>query len=205
MDCSTPDSSAHGDSPGMNSGVGCHTLLQGSSQLRNWTQVFCIAGGFFTIWPPGKPKDGCESWIIKKAEWWRTDAFELWCWRKLLRVSWTTRSSNQSILKKVDPECSLEGLMLKLKAPILWPPDVKTWLIRKNPVSGRDWRQEEMGTTEDEIVGWHHWPNGHEFEQAPGDGEGQGSLMCCSHWGHSQTRLSNWTTTKPPNLRAQMY
>ena len=131
MDCSPPDSSARGDSPGKNTGVGCHTLLQGSSQLRNWTQIFCIAGGFFTIWPPGKPKDGCESWIIKKAEWWRTDAFELWCWRKLLRVPWTTRSSNQSILKKVDPECSLEGLMLKLKAPILWPPDVKTWLIRK--------------------------------------------------------------------------
>ena len=68
---------------------------------------------------------GCESWTIKKAECQRIDVFELWCWRRLLRVPWTARRSNQSILKEISPECSLEGLILKLKLPILWPPDVK--------------------------------------------------------------------------------
>ena len=69
---------------------------------------------------------GCESWIVKKAEHLRIDAFELWCWRRLLRVPWTARRSNQSILKEVSPECSLEGLMLKLKLHQLWPPDAKS-------------------------------------------------------------------------------
>ena len=77
-------------------------------------------------------------------------------------------------------------------APIHWPPDVKSWLIGKDPDSGKDWRQKEKGMTEGEMVGWHHWLNGHEFEQAPGDGEGQGSLVCCSPWGHkSGTWLNN--------------
>ena len=95
-----------------------------------------------------------ESWTIKKAECWRIDAFELWCWRRLLRVPWTARSSNQSILKEISPEYSLEGLMLKLK---LWPANVKNWLTGKDPDTGKDWRQEETGMTEDEIVGWYHW------------------------------------------------
>ena len=71
------------------------------------------------------------------------------------------------------------------KAPILWPPDVKGWLIRKDPDAGKDWWQEK-GMREDEMVGWHHWLNGHEFEQAPGDGEGQESLACCSPWGRKK-------------------
>ena len=98
---------------------------------------------------------GCESWTIKKAERWRIDAFELWCWRRLLRIPWTAKRSNQSILKEISPECSLEGLMFKLK-PNTWPPDVKSWLIEKDPDAGKDWRQEEKGTIEDEIVGWYH-------------------------------------------------
>ena len=98
---------------------------------------------------------GCESWTIKKAEHRRIDAFELWCWRRLLRIPWTAKRSNQSILKEISPECSLEGLMFKLK-PNTWPPDVKSWLIEKDPDAGKDWRQEEKGTIEDEIVGWYH-------------------------------------------------
>ena len=82
---------------------------------------------------------GCESWTIKKAEHWRVDASELWCWRRLLRVPWTARRSNKSILKGISPEYSLEGLMLKLK-PILWPPNEKNWLTGKDPVAGKDWR-----------------------------------------------------------------
>ena len=102
---------------------------------------------------------GCESWTIKKAECRRIDAFELWCWRRLLRVPWTATRSNQSILKEISPEWSLEGLMLKLKLQYFGHEyfDVKSWLIWKDPDAGKDWGQEEKGTTEDEMVGWHHW------------------------------------------------
>jgi len=107
---------------------------------------------------------GCESWTIKKAERWRIDAFKLWCWRRLLRVPWTARRSNQSILKETSPEYSLGRTDAETETPILWPPDVKNWLILKDPDAGKDWRQEEKGTTEDEMAGWHHRLNGHEFE-----------------------------------------
>ena len=96
---------------------------------------------------------GCESWTIKKAERQRTDAFELWCWRTFLRVPWTARRSNQSILKEISPEYSLEGLMLKLKLQNFGHLNVKNWLIGKDPDAGNDWRWEEKGTTEDEMVG----------------------------------------------------
>ena len=76
----------------------------------------------------------------------------MWCWRRLLRVPWTSRRSNRSILKEISPEYSLEGLMLKMKLQILWPLDAKNWLISKDPDAGKDWRQEEKGTTEDEMV-----------------------------------------------------
>ena len=99
---------------------------------------------------------GCESWTKKKAENQRIDAFELWCWRRLLRVPWTARRSNQSILKEISPGYSLEGLMLEAETRILWPPDAKSWLIWEDPGAGKDWGQEEKGTTEDEMVGWHH-------------------------------------------------
>ena len=84
------------------------------------------------------------------------------------------------------------------EAPVLWPPDMKSWLIRKDPDPGKDWRQEEKGTTEDEMVGRHHRLNAHEFEQAMGDGEGQGSLVCYSPWGRKEldtTEWLNWTGT----------
>ena len=82
-----------------------------------------------------KVMSGCESWTVKKAECWRIDAFELWCWRRLLRVPWTTRISNQSILKEISPDYSLEGLMLKIQ--ILWPPHVKNWLLEKTLILGK--------------------------------------------------------------------
>ena len=107
---------------------------------------------------------GCESWTIKKAEHWRSDTFELWCWRTLLRVPWTARRSNQSIVKEISPEYSLEGLMLKLKLQyfghLMWRAD----FIWKDPDAGKNWRQEEKGTTEDQMVGWHHRLSGREFE-----------------------------------------
>ena len=106
---------------------------------------------------------GCESWTIKKAECQRIDAFELCCWRRLLRVPWTARRSTQSILKEISPEYSMERTDVEAETPILWPPDAKSWLIGKDSDAGKDLGQEEKGKTEDEMVGWHHWLNGHEF------------------------------------------
>ena len=125
---------------------------------------------------------------IKKAKHQRIDAFELCYWRRLLRISWTAKRSNQSILKEISPEYSLEWLTLKLQ----WPPDAKNWLIEKDPDAGKDWRQEEKGTTEDEMVGWHHWLNGHEFEHTVGIGNQQGSPMLQSMG--SQSVGHNWAT-----------
>ena len=98
---------------------------------------------------------GCESWTVKKVERQRIDAFELWCWRRLLRVPWTARRSDQSVLKEISSEYWLGGLM---------PPDVKNCLLEKDPHTGKDWRREEKGMIDDEMVGWHHWHDGHEFE-----------------------------------------
>ena len=138
---------------------------------------------------------GCESWTVKKAECRRIDAFELWCWRRFLRVPWTARRSNQSILKEISPDYSLEGLMLKLQ--------YFGHLIRRTDSlektdAGKNWRQEEKGMTEDDMVGWHHWLNGHEFEQGLGVGDGQGGQWWTAVHGvtKSQTLLSNWTELK---------
>ena len=119
-----------------------------------------------------------------KGEHQRTDAFELWCQRRLLRVAWRARRSNQSILKEINPKYSLEGLMLKLK---LYFNTLYTWcksqLIGKDPDAGKDWRQEEKGTTQDEMVGWDHRLNRREFETTPGDSDGQESVVCWGPWG----------------------
>ena len=129
---------------------------------------------------------GCENWTIKKAEHWRVDAFELWCWRRFLRVPWTSRRLNQSILKKINTEY-WGVLKLKLKLQYFGHLMQRADSLGENPDAGKDRRQEEKGTTEDEMVGWHHWLNGHEFEQAPGDSEGQESLTCCNPWGHKKS------------------
>ena len=106
---------------------------------------------------------GCESWTVKKAEHLRTDALELWCWRRLLRVPWTASRSNQSILKKISPGCSLEGLMLKLKLQYFGHLMRRVDSLEKTD-AGRGGGQEEKGTTEDEMAGWHHQLDGHESE-----------------------------------------
>ena len=120
---------------------------------------------------------GCESWTVKKAECWSIDAFELWCWRRLLRVPWTPGRSNQSILKEISPGYSLEGLMLKLKLQyfghLMWRTD--TLMLGK--IEGRRRRGWQRMRWLDGTI------DGHEFEQASGVGDGQGSLACCSPWG----------------------
>ena len=137
----------------------------------------------------------CESWTIKKAECWRIDAFE----RGIGEDSWGSLDSKES--QPVYPEGDQSWIFIgrtdaEADTSILWPPDAKSWLIWKDSDAGKDWRQEEKGTTEDEMVGWHHRLNGHEFEQALGVGDGQGGLVCCSLWGHKESDMTeqlNWT------------
>ena len=120
-----------------------------------------------------------EGWVLKM------DAFKLWCWRRLLREPWPEQikpvnpPGNQLwiFFGRIDPEA---------EASILWPHDAKRWLTGKDPDPGKDWRQEEKGITEDEMMRWHHGHNRHELKQTPGDSEGQGSLKCCSPWGRKE-------------------
>ena len=135
---------------------------------------------------------GCESWIIKKTEHRRIDVFELWCWRRLLRVPWTARRSNQSILKGDQSWVFIGGTDIEAETPILWPPDAKSWLIGKDPDARRDWGQEEKGMTEDEMAGWHHRLDRHEFGWTPGVGDGQGYMACCDSWGYKELDTTEW-------------
>ena len=107
---------------------------------------------------------GCESWTIRKAECQRIDAFELWCWRRLLESPLDCKET-QPVHPKGDQSWIFIGVTdAETETPILWPPDVKNWLIGKDPDAGKDWMREEKGMAEDEMAGWHHWLNGHEFE-----------------------------------------
>ena len=134
---------------------------------------------------------GCESWTIKRAEPWRIDAFELWCWRTLKspldckEIQPVHPGGEQSwvFIGRTDAEA---------ETPILWPLVVKSWLIGKDPDAGKDWSQEEKGTTEDEMVVWNHRFNGHGFGWTPGVGDGQGGLACCSSWGHNELDTTEW-------------
>ena len=148
-----------------------HGVSKSWTRLSNWTELN------WTEWARIY-----EGWTVKKAEHWRTDAFEMWCWRGLLRVPWTARRSNQSILKEISPEYSLEGLMLKLKLQYFGHLMRRADSFEKTLLARKVWRWEEKGTTEDEMVGWHDRLDGREFEQALGVGDGQRSLACCSPW-----------------------
>ena len=142
---------------------------------------------------------GCESWTIKKAEHRRIDAFELWCWRRLLRV--LDCKEIQPVHPKGDQSWVFIGRTdTEAETPVLWPPHVNSWLIGKDPDAGKYWGQEK-GTTEDEMVGWYHWLDGHGFGWTPGVGDGQGGLACCGSWGRKEldtTERLNWTELKLP-------
>ena len=127
---------------------------------------------------------------MKKAEHQRIDAFALWCWRRLLRVPWTAKRFNQSILKEISPGCSLEGMMLKLKLQYFGHLVQRVDSLEKDFDAGRDWGQEEKGMTEDETAGWHHRLDGREFGRTLGDGDGQGGLACCDSWGRKESHTT---------------
>ena len=138
---------------------------------------------------------GCESWTVKKAECWRIDAFELWCWRRLEGP--LDCKEIQPVHPKGDQSWVFIGRTdAKAESPILWPCHAKSWLTGKDSDAGRDWGQEEKETTEDEVAGWHHWLNGCGFGWTPGVGDGQGGLACCYSWGCKEwdmTERLNWT------------
>ena len=162
------------------------------------TKVHLVKAMFF---PVGMYR--CENWTIKKAEYRRIDAFELWFWRRLLRVPWTARRDNQSILREISPEYSLEGLMLKLKLQYFSHLMRKTDSLEKTLMLVKNWGQEEKGVGEGKMVGWYHWFNAHEFEQPLGDSERQGKpgvLHTVHGVAKSWTRLSKWTTTYQQEL-----
>ena len=152
-----------------------HGVTKGQTRLSDWTEL--------NVWM--WELDCKESWALKN-----------WCfWTVVLEKTLESPLGCKEI-KPVNPKGNHHA---EAEAPVLWPPDAKSWLTGKDPDDGKDWRQEEKGTTEDEMVGWNHRLHGHEFEQAPGVGDGQGSLVCCSHWGWKElgmTERLNWTDNK---------
>ena len=131
-----------------------------------YSQSYVLSSSHVQMW----------DWTIKKARHQRLDAFELWCWRRVSRVPWTARRSDQSILNEINPEYP------DAEALVLWPPDARSWLIGKDSDAGKDWRQEDKGSAEDEMVRSHHQLSRHEFELIQGDSGGQRSLVCYSPW-----------------------
>ena len=145
---------------------------------------------------------GCESWTVKKAECQRIDAFEVWCWRTL--ESPLDCKEIQPVHRKGDQSWVFIGRIdVEAETPILWPLDVKNWLIWEDPDAGKDWRWKKKGMTEDEKVVWHHQFNGYEFAWTPGVGDGQGGLVCWSPWGQKEldkTEWLNWTELNGESL-----
>ena len=163
------------------------------------SQRYSFSSGHVWMWE----LDHKESWVLKN-----------WCfwivvWEKTLESPLDCRE-----IKPVHPEGNQSWIFIgrteaEAETPIVWPPDAKSWLIWKDPDAGKYWRQEEKGTTEYEMVGWHHWLDGHEFEQAPGVCDGQWSLVCCSPWGFKESDMTerlNWTelTLMVKNLAANV-
>ena len=150
---------------------------------------------------------GCESWTVKKAEHRRIDAFDLWCWRRL--KSPMDCKEIQPVHSKEDQSWVFFGRNdAKAETPVLWPPHAKSWLIGKDPDAGRDWGQEEKGMTEDEMAGWHHRLDGHEFEWTPGVGDGQGGLACCDSRGRKEsdtTERLNWTDWTETSMKRETW
>ena len=133
-----------------------------------------------------------------------------WCFWTVVLEKTLASSLDCKEIQPVHPEGNQSWIFIgrtdaKAETPILWPPDVKSWLIWKDPDAGKNWRREEKGTTEDEMVGWHHWLNGYEFKQTPGVGEGQGSLACCSPWGHKESDMTERLKSSYPQLNLFPY
>ena len=150
------------------------------------TKVHLVKAMVFLVVMYGCELDYKESWVPKN-----------WCfWTVVLEKTLESPLDCKEI-QPVNPKGNQSWIFtgrtdVEAETPILWLPYVKNWLIWKDPDAGKYWRWEEKGMTEDEMVGWHHWLNGHEFEQAPGVGDGQGSLVCCIPWGCKESDMTEW-------------
>ena len=139
---------------------------------------------------------GCESWTVKKAEHWRIECFWTVVLKKTLESPLDCKEIQPVHSEGDQPWVFFVRNDAKAETPVLWPPHAKSWLIGKDPDALRDWGQEEKGTIEDEMAGWHHWLDGCEFEWTPGVGDGQGGLVCCDSRGRKEsdtTEQLNWT------------
>ena len=153
------------------------------------SQGYGFSSGHVWMWE----LDSKESWALKN-----------WCFWTVVLEKTLESPLNCKEIQLVHPKGDRSWVLIgrteiEAETPILWPPDMKSWLIGKDPDAGKDWGQEEKGTTEDEMVGWHHWLNGHGFGWTPGVGDGQGGLACCSSWGYKESDMTerlNWTELK---------
>ena len=179
---------------GKSTGVGCHFLLQGRWNI--YVTIYKTDGlysqsyGFFSSHGWNWELDHKEGWVLKN-----------WFFRTVVLEKTRENPLDRKEIKPIHPKGNQSWIFFgrtdaEAEAPILWQPDVKSWLTRKDPDAGKDCRQEEKGTTEDEMVGWHHWLNGYEFEQAPGDTERQGGLGCCSPQGCKESATIKWLNHK---------
>ena len=169
-------------------------LLLGRKAIMNLDSILKKQRHYFANKNPSSQSYGFSNshvwiWELDYKESW---APKNWCfWTVVLEKTLESPLDCKEI-QPVHPKGNQSWIFIgrtdaEAEAPILWPPDVKNWLLRKDPDAGKDWRQEEKGMTEDEMVGWHHWFDGHEFEQALSVGDGQGSLACCSPWGRKES------------------
>ena len=136
-------------------------------------------------------------WELDHKEGW---ALKNWCFLTVVLEKTLENPLDSKEIQPVNPKGNqpwilFERTYVEAEVPMLWPPDAKSRLTRKHPDAGKDWRQEEKRVTEDEMVGWYQWLNGHDFEQNTGDTEGQGSLVCCRPQGFRESQLSDWTKT----------
>ena len=153
-------------------------------------EVMELDAMFLVFWMWSFQLNHKESWVLKN-----------WCFWTVVLKKTLESPLDSKVIKPVNPKGNQLWIFIartnaEAETPILWPPDVKSWLTEKVPDAGKYWRQEEKGTTEDDMVGWHHWLDGPEFEQAPGVDDGQGILVCCSPWGCKEldmTEQLNWT------------
>ena len=178
-------------------------LLLGRKAMTNLDSILKKQRHCFTNKVPSHQSYWKNHWFSNSHVWmWELDhkeswALKNWCfWTAVLGKTLECPLDCKAI-KPVHPKGNQSWIFsgttdVEAEAPILWPPDTKSWLIGKDPDAGRDWRQEEKGMTEDEMAGWHYRLNGHEFEQAPGDDEGQGSLACYSPWSHKESDTTEW-------------
>jgi len=173
-------------------------LLLGRKAMTNWdnvlksrditllTKVHLVKAMVFPVVMYGCELDHQEGWALKN---W-------WFWIVVLEKTLESPLDDKEI-RSVNPKGNQPWIFIgrtdaEAEAPILWPPDAKSWIIGKDPDAGKDWGQEEKDVTEDEMIGWHHWLNGHKFEQTPGDSDGQGSLARCSPWGGKESDTTQW-------------